>query len=267
MIGAALAIGQGLYGLYNSIKSGQEADDNQKRLEKMAGNSPLKKESPEINNYYQEALNRYQENPYQSAFYKQAQQNSQRAFASGISALNDRRSAGNFNKLYGMQNNALQNAMVQAENYKAQQFRNLGQASQAKAAEESQMFDINQATPYNRQFGLQQMKSQASNDRFNAGLNMLAQGVSNATQYGIAKEMYNPDLPKTKSLTTSNTENTNTFGSPFGKYGNSDFSKYGISNKGGFNSSFGKNYQLPKFGGLPKVNNYPIVDNYFAPNY
>jgi hypothetical protein len=60
-------------------------------------------------------------------------------------------------------------------------------------------------------------------------------------------------------------EATNITGSPFGKYG-ADFRQYGIGNKG-FNSSFGKNYLLPKIGGLPITNNYPIVDDYIAPNY
>lgn len=268
MIGAALAIGQGLYGAYNAYKAGQEANSNQARLEKLAANSPLRKQSPELSEYYQQSLNRYNENPFTTPYYMETVKQGDRGVANALSAMQTRGAAvGSIGKINQILADTKNRGIVGAIQNKNAQFSQLGQATQMKKNEADQLFNTNQQAPYERMLQLQQLKTQAANDRYNAGLNMAAQGVSNATQYGIAKLMYNPDLPTTNSLTASNIDNANTFGSPFGKYGNSDFSKYDIGNKGGFNSSFGKNYLLPKVSGLPKVNNYPIVDNYFAPNY
>jgi hypothetical protein len=87
------------------------------------------------------------------------------------------------------------------------------------------MFDINQMTPYNRMLQLQQLKTQAANDRYNAGLSMAAQGVSNlgqlsianannANQLAIAKQMY-PGTGGNSAATPSATGNW--FSNLFGK--------------------------------------------------
>ncbi|MFY7937363.1 MAG: hypothetical protein ACOVOQ_08300 [Flavobacterium sp.] len=44
-------------------------------------------------------------------------------------------------------------------------------------------------TPYNRKFGLAQMKAQAANDRKNAGLQMLGGALSNAASIGMSSAM------------------------------------------------------------------------------
>jgi hypothetical protein len=181
MLGALLGVGQALYGGYQAYKSGQEADEYQKKMEKLAANSPLAKRNPLIDNYTQEATNRYNENPYQSAFYQMAGKNARRYTSSALNAANDRRSAiGLMPKLGITENNALGNAGVQAESYKERQFANMGRAAQMQDAQNKYLFDINEATPYNRRFGLSQMASQRKNEQANAGLQMMAQGIGNA---------------------------------------------------------------------------------------
>jgi len=201
---AALAIGQGLYGLYNTIKANKEAKDYQNQMESMARKSPLMKESPELANYYQQALNRSNENPYQSQQYQLGAMNVRRGTAQGLGAMQDRRSSGDISRLALGQQSALQNLGMQAEAQRNQRFGQLGGVVQMRKGERDQMFDINQMTPYNRLLQLQQLKTQAANDRYNAGLSTMAQGFGNLAQLGIADKMYNPklktqDIPVTQS--------------------------------------------------------------------
>ena len=176
------AIGTGL-GVYTTIK-GQEAQNKaQRTLEQQAKNSPLYKPDKSINDYYQEAMNRYQENPYQSQAYQVGAMNAQRATAQGINALQDRRSAiGGIGRLAAGQNMAMQNLGTQAENYRQQQFGRLGSAAQLKSADYQRQFDINEMTPYNRNLQLEQMKAQAAGERYNAGMQMIGQGLSAGAQ-------------------------------------------------------------------------------------
>jgi hypothetical protein len=184
-------------GAYQALTSGAKGAQND--FESYAKQRPLAQESKSLNDYYQEALNRYSENPYQSAFYQQAAQNAQRATAQGLGALQNRRSAiGGIGKLAAIQNDALQRANVQAENYKQQQFSQLGQAAQAKAAQDKYLYDVNQATPYNTMLGIKQMKLQAANERRNAGLNMIGSAASN---YALGS-MYNTGSMANKGLTS-----------------------------------------------------------------
>lgn len=214
MLGAALAIGQGLYGIYNAIKSGNEANDYQAQMEKMARNSPLKLESPEVANYYQQALNRYNENAFTSPYYLESMKQANRASANAIGAMQSRGGAvGTIGKInQGLMDNS-NRAIGNVIQNKNQQFSQLGNATQMKKSERDQMFDINQMTPYNRMLQLQQLKTQAANDRYNAGLSMVAQGVSNAAQLGIADKMYNSKLNTNTDISNPvNTFNYNSKG-------------------------------------------------------
>jgi hypothetical protein len=228
MLGAALAIGQGLLGAYNAYSSGQQANDYQSRMEEMARNSPLYQGSKPINEYYQQALNRYNENPYQSQQYQLGAMNARQATAQGINALNDRRSAiGGISRLEASQNYSMQNLGNQVEGARNARFSQLGGATQMKNADLMQQFDINKMTPYNRMLQLQQLKTQAANDRYNAGLSMLAQGVSNAAQLGIADKMYNQKLNTNTNM--SNPVKTFNYNSksvgqlPYGVQSNGDY--------------------------------------------
>jgi hypothetical protein len=60
----------------------------------------------------------------------------------------------------------MQRLGAQAEAQRNQRFGQLGAATQMKNADLMQQFDINKMTPYNRQFGLKQLKSQAANQQY-----------------------------------------------------------------------------------------------------
>ena len=199
-IGLVSAGVQGLAGLYQSATSGRGEAENQ--LNAFAKQSPLAKESKSLNDYYQQALNRYQENPYQSQQYQLGAMNAQRATAQGINALQDRRSAiGGIGRLAAGQNMAMQNLGAQAEAQRNARFGQLGQASQEKTAQDKYLFDVNQMTPYNRQLQLKQMASQAANERYNAGVQMVGSALGSAAQIG-AMSAYNTPA---KSLTGNST--------------------------------------------------------------
>lgn len=187
-VGTAGSLTMGGIQMANANKRQKRA---QAELERQAASSPLRKESKSLNDYYQEALNRYQESPYQSAAYQQAMQNARRTTASGLSALQDRRSAiGGISRLGGIERGASQGAVAQAEQMKAQRFSELGRATQMKKANEDELFDINVMTPYQRKLQLEQMKGAAAGERYNAGMQMVGQGLSNALSY--ATYMDNP---------------------------------------------------------------------------
>jgi hypothetical protein len=186
---AGVAVGSSIWGALKSGKARKDQKRAEANLENLAQNSPLKKESKEVNDYYQEALNRYKESPYQSAAYQQTMQNARRTTASGLSALQDRRSAiGGISKLGGMEKNASLGAIAQGEQMKSQRFNQLGQASQMKKRSQDDLFENNVLTPYQRKLQLEQMKGAAAGERYNAGQQMIGQGISTA---GTAAEYYN----------------------------------------------------------------------------
>jgi uncharacterized protein YecT (DUF1311 family) len=175
-------------GAYTAISANKQQKRAQAELERQAANSPLRKESKSLNDYYQQALNRFKESPYQSAAYQQAMQNARRTTASGLGALQDRRSAiGGISRLGGLESGASQRAVAQGEQMQAQRFSELGRATQMKKANEDELFDINQMTPYQRKLQLEQMKAAAAGERYNAGLQMIGQGLSSAGTVAASK--------------------------------------------------------------------------------
>lgn len=205
LAGTAASVGMGAY---NAISANKQQKRAQSELERQAANNPLRKESKSLNDYYQQALNRYNENPYQSAAYQQTMQNARRTTASGLSALQDRRSAiGGISRLGGMERDASLGAAAQGEQMKAQRFSELGRATQMKKGDEDELFDINVMTPYQRKLQLEQMKGAAAGERYNAGMQMVGQGLSNALSYATNLEYTDPELgkkpPKTPLVDTS----------------------------------------------------------------
>jgi hypothetical protein len=176
--GASALAGAGM-GAASMIGGRKQQKKAQEALERQAQSSPLYKPDKSIDAYYQEAMNRYRENPYQSQQYQVGQRNIQRATAQGISALQDRRSAiGGIGRMQANQMGAMQNLGAQAEASRQQRLGQLGQATQLKSGDYQRQFDINQMTPYNRQLQLEQMKAQAAGERYNTGMQMVGQGVS-----------------------------------------------------------------------------------------
>lgn len=214
---------QALAGGLQSAFSGRKK--RERDLESYAKQSPLYTPNKAISDYYQQAANRYNENPYQSALYKEGQRNIQRSGANALSAFQSRGSAlGGAARVALGQDSALSNLGVQAEAQRNARFGQLGQAAQAKSSEDYRAFDINKMTPYNRQLQLKQLAAQAANDRFNSGLSMAAQGVGNMAQViGAGKSKpgtpgVNPD-DATKAFTTPLPTGNFITNSKYGGYG------------------------------------------------
>tara|TARA_R110002126_G_scaffold8410_6_gene39909 strand:+ start:1022 stop:1759 length:738 start_codon:yes stop_codon:yes gene_type:complete len=194
---AGIASGaQALLGGAQALSSG--AKQREKELDQYAKKSPLYQGSKGIESYYKEALNRYQESPYQSAAFQQATKAAQRASAGGLRSLQDRRGAiGGVGRLAGIEGDTMGRAIGAAEANRNQRFGQLGQAAQMQQGEERFKFDVNQMTPYNRNLQLRQFKAQAANDRRAAGLQMVGGALSNfATNAMDSDGIGNNGLPK-----------------------------------------------------------------------
>jgi hypothetical protein len=234
---AAISLGQAALGAAQAFGSGRKA--RERELDAYAKQSPLYKGSKSVDDYYQEAMNRYRENPYQSQQYQMGAMQARRATAQGLGALQDRRSAiGGISRLEAGQNYAMQNLGAQAEAQRNARFGQLGGATQMKTGEDYRKFDINQMTPYNRMLQLKQLKAQAANDRYNAGLQMIGGAASNAAlgaMYGGFDK-----TPKVSAETSTNINpyskmavNPNQFGTNY-----IDYSTAQSANP----SAFGTNY-------------------------
>jgi hypothetical protein len=167
IIGVSAAGVGALAGGISAIGSNKKRKAREKELDEYAQQSPLYGGSKPISEYYQQALNRANENAYQSQQYQLGAMQARRATAQGLGALQDRRSAiGGISRLEANQNAAMQSLGAQAEAQRNARFGQLGAATQMKNADLMQQFDINKMTPYNRQFGLKQLKSQAANQQY-----------------------------------------------------------------------------------------------------
>ncbi len=182
---AAISVG---VGTASAITGNTRQKRAQRKLDELAQNSPLYKSDKSIDDYYQKALSRFNENPYQSQQYQMGAMNARRATAQSLGALQDRRSAiGGVSRLEANQNAAMQNLGAQAEGQRNQRFNQFGQATQLKSSDYQRQFDINKMTPYNRKLQLEQMKGAAAGEQYNAGLQMIGQGVSAAGTVAGAK--------------------------------------------------------------------------------
>ena len=187
-VAAAAGLAQLGVGLWNSISGKTQQDDAIKAMQAQAKNSPLWKPDKSVNDYYQESLNRFLENPTQSAQYQLAQLNANTAAAQGINAFQNRRSAiGGIDNIGQGLNTALQNAGAGAEAQRNARFGQLGGATQMMNAENQFGFDVNKMTPYNRQFGLTQEKAAAGGQMANAGQQTAAAGLNNLSAIYAAR--------------------------------------------------------------------------------
>jgi hypothetical protein len=249
-IGAVAAgVGAAASGI-SAIGSNKRRKAREKELDEYAKQSPLYGGSKPISEYYQQAMNRYNENPYQSQQYQMGAMQARRATAQGLGALQDRRSAiGGISRLEAGQNAAMQSLGAQAEAQRNQRFGQLGAATQMKNADLMQQFDINKMTPYNRQFGLKQLKSQAANQQYAQDVQNTFNSLGNLASVGMMAGQSQAPMPSSSQMPN--------FGTNYGEYGgNVDFSKYGVTNpnSNGFKSIFGKSYGTqPKASGFKSI--------------
>jgi hypothetical protein len=185
-IAAITAVTGATIGGISAGKSNRRRKARERELDQLAQESPLYAGSKPISEYYQQALNRYNENPYQSQQYQLGAMNARRATAQSLGALQDRRSAiGGVTRLEGIQNAAMQNLGAQAEAQRNARFGQLGSATQMKNADLMQQFDINKMTPYNRKFGLGQLKSQAANQQYAQDMQNTFSSLNNLASLGM----------------------------------------------------------------------------------
>lgn len=184
-IGLAASAAQGAMGGVQALTSG--ARKREKELDQLAGQSPTYSGSRELEGFYNESLRRYQQSPYQSAKFIMGRNLAERNQATALGALTQRNQGlAGAGRLASVSANQANQLVAQAENDRRQDFGMLGQAGRQLAQDKLTQFDINQMTPYNRKFGLAQMKAQAANDRKNAGLQMIGSALSNAASIAMA---------------------------------------------------------------------------------
>lgn len=165
---AGLAIGAGT-AIYKGIKT-------RKANKKMEALANQQKPDQGITDYYKEALKRYNTNPYQSQFYQNAKLNADRNLATGIGALQSRKSAvGGVSALMAQNNNALRNAGVGAEQLQNQAFGQLGASVGANAAE--------QKYPMEMKYNLYGAQAAGYNQAANAGMQSAYNGLGTLGSY------------------------------------------------------------------------------------
>ena len=197
MLGAILGVGQALFGGISAASAAADARKEQRRLEKQAAASPLQKASPELAQYYKQAESRYKENPFTTPYYLETVKQGERAAANALGAMQTRGAAlGSVGRINQILADTKNRGIAGAVQNKNAQFSQYGQAAQAIGAEQNRLFNVNQQAPYERMLQLQQLKTQAANDRYSAGMSTIAQGLGNLAQYGIAKEMYGDNTKK-----------------------------------------------------------------------
>lgn len=165
------------FGVYQSIHGASQAKKQQRALESKANGAPTYGPNKSINDYYQTALGRYNVDPTNSLQYQQAQRGINNNLASGISAIQDRRSAGALPRLMSAADNQLTNAGVRAEQSQNQRFNELGRATQMKSGDDRYAFNVNQEQPYQRQYDLIAQKASGANRELSAGLQNINNGL------------------------------------------------------------------------------------------
>ncbi len=183
-IGSAI---QGIAGLTQTIGGWIQGSKATKQLEKLQ--SPTYSANKGILDYYNQALSRYGVSPTDSAMYKRQMQNIGRNTATGINSFQDRRSGqAGISSLLRSANDASLNAEVAAEQQKNQRFGELGNATQLKAGEDKEEFNINKMQPYERKYNLLAMKAGGGNQIMNAGLQNIYGAGSSLAQMDMIKK-------------------------------------------------------------------------------
>ena len=179
---AALGAGQAVSG---AITQGKAL----RQLERLK--TPTVAPSKSINDYYQEALNRYNVNPYTSRLYQVQQQQVVRNLATSLNASSDRR--GGLATVGGSEqaaNDAMLKAGTAAEQQQSQRFGQLGGASGMKDKNDQYVFGINQMLPYQKQAQLLSQKASAGGQMLNAGLQNISGAAQNYGEFESSKNMY-----------------------------------------------------------------------------
>lgn len=153
--------------------------------------SPTYKQNQGILDYYNQALQRYNVSPTDSAMYKRQTRDIDRGVANSVAALNDRRSGiAGVSSILRAANDARLDANVAAEGEKNRRFGELGGATQLKAGEDRTAFDINEQQPFERKYNLLAMKAAGGAQIANAGISNVFGGIQNSGNMSMLNKMY-----------------------------------------------------------------------------
>lgn len=183
-LGSILQTGLGIGQLLFSGK--RKAERNLERLQ-----TPTYGGNQGISNYYQQALQRYNTNPFQSQQYQTALNSSNRATATGLSALQGRGSAiGGISRLAALQNDAALRAGAVAEQTQNQRFGQLAGATQMKAGDDFRQYQQNVLAPYEKKLGLLSAKASGANKTAGAGIQNIFGGLNGIQQQSQLDQIY-----------------------------------------------------------------------------
>ncbi len=175
IIGGAALVG----GIVQSSSANKRAKKAESQMDKLK--NPDYEESQSILDYYNKAMERYNQNQYQSAMYQYGTQQGQRNTAAGLNAMQDRNSAvGGVSRLTALQNdNALKTGMA-AENAESQRFSQLGSATQLRSADEQYKFNVDELWPYQQKMNMLAAKASGATQVANAGWQNMSNGLGTA---------------------------------------------------------------------------------------
>jgi len=183
------AIAQAGVGLAQTIGGWIQQRKATKALEKLQ--SPTYKQNQSILDYYNQALQRYSVSPTDSAMYKRNMKNIDRGVATGINALQDRRSGtAGASSILRAANDARLDTEVAAENEKNNRFGVLGGATQMKAGEDDKAFQYNEYMPFERKYNLLSQKAGGGNQIMNSGISNIFGGLQNWSNMKMLEKMY-----------------------------------------------------------------------------
>lgn len=181
LLSAAPAMMKTGAGLAQTIIGGIGAHRAQKQLENLQ--TPFYQPNKGIQDYYQESLNKYYTSPYASQMYQQAQKNINERMATGISALQDRRSAlAGIPAIVEAGNRGGTQALVAAEGQRNKDFQTLGTATNMLAGDQRLQYQYNQLMPYQKRLSILGAKAAAANQMLSAGMQNLFGGASQGGQ-------------------------------------------------------------------------------------
>jgi len=190
LIGVGSAI-QGVAGLAQTAGGWLQQGKATKNYEKTLANNPKYAQNQSILDFYNQALQRYNVSPTDSAMYKRNMQNIDRGVATGLNALQDRRSGiAGASSILRAANDARLDTEVAAENEKSNRFGVLGGATGMKAGEDRMSFEINQMQPWQNKLALYGAKATGGANIMNAGLGTLNNAANNYQQMQMLQQMY-----------------------------------------------------------------------------
>jgi len=181
VVGGAASLASGLGQVLFSGKKKKE-----KALEAHAANAPKWGGSGALDQYYQQSLQQANTGAQQSSLYKQQMNQANRMMGAGVAGLNSRQGGqGDVARLVQTGADLSGKAIAGAEQQKERRFGQLGQVTQAKAAQDYQKFNINQQKPWETKYNLLAAKAAKAAEQQQAGFANIAGGAQAAMTAGI----------------------------------------------------------------------------------